>query len=127
MFLKKPFAGILACMAATVLLAAPAFAHCGHGNGHGHGRRYQSQAQSYSAEIPLCTLEDCTTAGRHLHDNILYCGYPHAGGVCGGDCCALCSVEGCTQTGRHLHDGTLYCQHAHSGGFCDHSCAAGNQ
>ena len=38
----------------------------------------------WQTEIPVCAVEGCTAAGRHLHDSILYCGYAHDGGFCNG-------------------------------------------
>ena len=77
----------------------------------------------WQTEIPVCAVEGCTAAGRHLHDSILYCGYAHDGGFCNGACCGLCPVEGCAFAGRHLHDGMVYCGASHTAGFCGGDCA----
>ena len=77
----------------------------------------------WQTEIPVCAVEGCTAAGRHLHDSILYCGYAHDGGFCNGACCELCPVEGCAFAGRHLHDGMVYCGASHTAGFCGGDCA----
>lgn len=109
--MNKRFAAGTAAVLTALLLAAPASAHCGH------GRR-----AAKTAACPVCTVEDCTYAGRHTHNGHTYCGYDHEGGYCDGTCYALCEEEGCTITGRHTHDGVTYCGYDHEGGFCDGSC-----
>lgn len=113
MYKKRFAAGFMAFMMLS-LLPVSASAHCG-----GHRR---------AADIPVntncsvCSVEDCTIAGRHIHDGVTYCGYAHADGICDGTCYALCTEEGCTLLGRHSHDGILYCGSSHENGFCDGSC-----
>lgn len=34
----------------------------------------------------VCGVDGCTQTGHHLHENAVYCGYPHAGGYCDGTC-----------------------------------------
>ncbi len=81
-------------------------------------------ASQQAAAVPVCTVADCTENGRHLHNNVLYCGAEHTGSACDGSCLthALCTVEGCTVAGQHVHDGVLYCGAEHAGGVCDGSC-----
>ncbi len=113
---KTPFAVGLLCFLLAALLTIPALAH-GHRGHHGGHHSYAVQT-----EITVCPYDDCTTAGRHAHDGLTYCGYDHAGGVCNGSCYALCEVEDCTETGRHSHDGVTYCGYDHEAGFCDGAC-----
>lgn len=110
MYKRRFAAGFLA----VVMLAALSVSAAAHGC---HGRR-AVRADS----CPVCSVEDCTLAGRHTHDGTTYCGYAHESGVCDGTCRALCAVEGCTLAGRHSHDGTVYCGDSHECGFCDGSC-----
>ena len=132
---------------ASMLATMPVLAHGHHGSGH-HGQRQQVQVQQQPAEqppqvqqeqpqvqevpdntpnidtsCPVCTVEGCQIMGRHLHENVPYCGYAHESGYCDGSCGAVtvCNVEGCTETGHHLHDGVSYCGYAHQSGYCDGS------
>lgn len=107
---KRTLVLMLAVIAALALMA-PALA-CG---GHGHHGGRQTQ-------VTVCTVEGCTTAGRHVHNGVIYCGYHHESGVCDGNCLALCTVEGCTVSGRHTHDGVVCCGAHHEAGFCDGTC-----
>lgn len=115
---------LLSCAAflmAASMLVVSASAHGGH---HGQSGCYGQRVQVQQTLIPVCTVEGCTTAGRHLHNGAVYCGFAHAGGYCNGACLALCSVESCTLTGRHVHNYVTYCGNDHACGFCDGSCAA---
>lgn len=114
MYKKQLAAGFLALMMLG-LLSVSALAHGGHG---------RSAYRARTVSCAVCTLEDCETAGRHLHDGVTYCGYAHADGICNGQCRALCTLEDCTLSGSHSHDGTAYCGYAHECGFCDGSCQA---
>lgn len=76
MYQKKRFAAGAMALFISLALAAPASAHCSH------GRTDAARA----ASIAVCTLDGCTTAGRHTHDGVLYCGSHHADGVCDGTC-----------------------------------------
>lgn len=65
--------------------------------------------------IPVCPYEDCTMAGRHLHDDVAYCGYAQ-GQYCDGSCAVVaCPYEDCTIAGRHLHDDETYCGYKNGG------------
>ena len=50
-----------------------------------HGHHYQSRSET-SYSYPVCTVEDCTEEGCHLHDGEHYCGYDHEDGYCDGTC-----------------------------------------
>lgn len=110
---KKRFAAVCLLLALLASLSVSAYAHGCRGRG-----RY------VSADCPVCAVEDCFAEGRHSHDGVLYCGYPHENGICDGQCRALCAVEGCDLSGRHSHGGQLCCGYGHEDGFCDGSCQA---
>lgn len=110
MSVKKVLISALAAVCALSLLTPAAFAHgC-------HSRR---AAVSHCA---VCAIPSCELAGRHYHGYTLYCGHPHAGGVCDGTCVSLCTVDGCELTGRHYHNGVIYCGTHHAAGYCGGSC-----
>lgn len=113
MWVKKLFA----CGAVGILLAGSLVAPV---SAHGHHR----QAEVTDKICSLCTVEDCTETGYHIHDSQVYCGYDHACGYCDGSCGVIevCTVKGCTETGRHTHDGQNYCGYDHTNGYCDGSC-----
>ncbi len=113
MWIKKLFA----CGAAGILLAGSIVVPV---SAHGHHR----QAEDIDKICSLCTIEDCTETGYHIHDDITYCGYDHECGYCDGSCATIevCPVEDCTKTGRHTHDGETYCGYNHTDGYCDNSC-----
>ena len=81
---KKHFAA--GFMALMMLIPVSASAHC--------GGYWRTAAAPVNVNCEVCSIEDCTTAGRHIHDGVTYCGYAHAGGICDGTCYALCAVEG---------------------------------
>ena len=89
-----------------------------------HGHHRQTQATVTNAVCTVCTVEDCTQVGLHIHNDTTYCGYAHESGYCDGSCGAIgvCYVEGCTQTGHHSHDYGTYCGYNHASGYCDGSC-----
>lgn len=105
---------LLALGAASALVAAmtvsPASAH---------GKLHHSKTPS---TCPVCTIENCTAAGRHTHDGYTYCGYNHESGSCDGSCRPVCTREDCTNLGRHTHSGLAYCGYDHESGYCDGSC-----
>lgn len=129
------------CLALALLMTGTALAHGHHGGHHGGGhaydvgtecggghcggtdRQWAGGGRRCQTEIAVCDIEGCAAVGRHLHDGVLYCGYPHEDGLCNGACCALCPVEGCEAVGRHLHDGMVYCGGSHVSGFCAGDCA----
>lgn len=111
---KKRFAAGAIVLAMLFMMPVSASAHCS-----GYGPLTPIPVVT-SCEV--CTIEDCTAAGRHIHDGVTYCGYAHADGICNGGCYALCTTEGCTLSGRHSHDGVIYCGQNHENGFCDGSC-----
>lgn len=113
MYKKRFAAGFMALMMLS-LLPVSASAHCG-----GHRR---AAAAPVNVNCEVCSVEDCTIAGRHIHDGVTYCGYAHTDGICDGTCYALCVEEGCTLSGLHSHDGIIYCGGHHENGFCDGSC-----
>lgn len=92
---------------------------------HGHHRQTQAAAVT-NAVCTVCTVEDCTQAGLHIHNDTTYCGYAHESGYCDGSCGAIgvCYVEGCAETGYHSHNQTTYCGYDHGCGYCDGSCGA---
>lgn len=110
---KKLLISILAAMCAASLLVPAAYAHGGHGQSAGTRR----------AGCAVCTVEDCTLTGRHVHGRTAYCGFDHEDGWCDGSCVSLCTVEDCTLAGRHVHDRITYCGFDHEDGWCDGSCA----
>ncbi|MEY8316600.1 hypothetical protein AALB19_04660 [Oscillospiraceae bacterium 50-58] len=112
-------AGLLCAILAAVLIV-PVSAHGCHGRrGRGCHGGYVRNVQT---EITVCPYDDCTLAGRHLHDGTTYCGYAHGDGLCDGLCRALCPLEDCVSSGRHYHGYSIYCGAHHDGGFCDGSC-----
>lgn len=112
-------AGVLCAILAAALIV-PVSAHGCHGRRGGgcHGR----YVRNVQTEITVCPYDDCTLAGRHLHDGTTYCGYAHGDGLCNGLCRALCPLEDCVSSGRHYHGYSIYCGAHHDGGFCDGSC-----
>lgn len=113
MWIRKLFL----CGAVGILLAGLSVAPV---SAHGH----HSQADSATEICPLCTLEDCTEKGYHIHDDQAYCGYNHSCGYCDGSCglVEVCNVKGCKETGYHTHDNQTYCGYDHEYGYCDGSC-----
>lgn len=109
--LKKLTAAAGLC-AALALLTVSVFAHGGHHGGHHNGQTRQTA-------VSVCQIAGCSTAGRHIHSGVAYCGYDHESGFCDGSCRALCTVEGCAIAGAHSHNGVTYCGYAHARGFCD--------
>lgn len=85
----------------AALLAVPASAHGGH-----HGK-----TRGAAAPCAVCTTEDCTIIGRHVHDGVAYCGSDHADGFCDGSCVAASTPSapavsadttgGCHGNGHH--------------------------
>lgn len=112
MSMKKLLISALAAMCAASLLVPAAYAHGCHGQSAGTRR----------AGCAVCTVEDCTLSGRHVHGKTVYCGFDHEDGWCDGSCAPLCTVEGCASTGRHSHGGVTCCGYDHECGFCDGSC-----
>ena len=41
----------------------------------------------------LCEVEGCVEAGRHTHDNVIYCGYAHENGYCDNTCAAILAAQ----------------------------------
>ena len=120
MKLKK----LLLCVLALALLTLPVSAHGRHGGGC-HGRpAVRPSLPSRPAAVTVCQVEGCAVTGRHTHNGVTYCGYPHESGVCDNNCRALCALEGCPETGRHVHNGVTYCSYPHRNGFCDGACRA---
>ena len=120
-FRRRTLVLVLACVTALALMV-PAMAHGHGGGGHGGCGRGWSAQTPVQTQIAVCAVEGCEIAGRHVHNNVTYCGYAHANGVCDGKCLALCTVEGCEVAGRHVHDGVTYCGAGHADGYCDGSC-----
>ena len=88
MNLKKMFL----CVLALSLLTLPVSAHGRHGGGcHGQPAR---PSQPVNPTVTVCKVEGCAIAGRHVHNGVTYCGYPHESGVCDNNCRALCPLEG---------------------------------
>lgn len=89
---------LLACGAVGILLAGLFVAPV---SAHGHHR----QAEDTDKICSLCTVEDCTETGYHIHDNQTYCGYDHACGYCDGSCVkqseSKSSNRGSHHGGRH--------------------------
>ena len=82
MKLKSHLITGLLCAIMVTAATVPAFAHGGRGHGHHHG----GCARNVQNNIAVCPYEDCSTAGRHIHDDVTYCGYNHCNGVCDGSC-----------------------------------------
>lgn len=74
MHIRKILMAATAGLAMSMLVALPASAH---------GHHYQSRTDT---AYPVCTFEDCTEEGCHLHDGEYYCGYDHEDGYCDGSC-----------------------------------------
>lgn len=111
----------IACAILTALVVIPASAHgCHGGRRSGHCGGY---AEDQQTAISVCAVADCSLAGRHTHDDVVYCGYDHESGFCNGACLALCPVEDCTVAGRHVHNTVTYCGNDHASGFCDGACS----
>lgn len=111
-----------ACMTGVLALTVsvmPVSAHGHHGSPAGTGCGYDHE---HLCEV--CTVEDCTRVGWHVHDGCTYCGYDHVDGYCDGTCDAVrtCPVEDCSEVGHHVHDGQSYCGYDHESGYCDGTC-----
>lgn len=91
-----------------------------------HGHYHNRTDASVNAVCEVCTVEDCTKSGLHVHDDVTYCGYDHESGYCDGSCgaVAVCTMEGCVETGHHSHNKQTYCGYDHECGYCDGSCGA---
>lgn len=90
MWIRKLFL----CGATGILMAGLSVAPV---SAHGH----HSQAESATEICPLCTLEDCTETGYHIHDDQVYCGYDHSCGYCDGSCNNSCTKQnGCGSSVR---------------------------
>lgn len=93
MRLGKLLTAAAAAAMVSVLLVMPVSAH------HGHHRQAAADTG-----CPVCTVEDCTEEGRHLHDGEYYCGYDHKDGYCDGSCGAAAErtsrSHGCGRRGR---------------------------
>lgn len=76
MCLKKTLMAGMAGLMLSALLVVPVSAH-------GHHRQSQTTTDT---RYPVCTVEDCTEKGHHLHDDEYYCGYDHEDGYCDGSC-----------------------------------------
>lgn len=76
MHIRKILMAGIAGLAMSMLVSVPVSAH-------GHHR--QSRTDTAYA-YPVCTVEDCTEEGCHLHDGEYYCGYDHEDGYCDGSC-----------------------------------------
>lgn len=113
MSLKKFLASALAAMCAASLLVPAAYAH---------GCHRRSAAGTQRTGCAVCTVENCTLTGRHVHGRTAYCGFDHADGWCDGFCVPLCSVKNCAATGLHSHSGAVCCGSDHEDGFCDGTC-----
>lgn len=99
-----------AVMGVSVFLAAamvtvPAFAHGHHSRGHHRTAENGCAAGTENwtrngcaaaagdgtwadngARCPVCLVDGCTEIGHHLHEQSVYCGYPHEHGYCDGSC-----------------------------------------
>lgn len=117
--MKKITALSMVSMMVSTVFVIPVSAHGHHGRQAGTGCGY-----NHEHLCAVCTVEDCTRTGWHVHDGSTYCGYDHVDGYCDGTCDAvrICSVSGCTETGHHVHDGKSYCGYDHEGGYCDGTC-----
>ncbi len=91
MHLKKMLTLSMATAFVSALLVMPVSAH-------GHHRRYTQKLDTY---YPICTIEECTEEGRHVHDGYNYCGYAHADGYCDGSCIYNTNVSNCGS--HHCH------------------------
>ena len=89
MRIKRKLAACLLCVLTAASLVFPASAH---GCGHYGGRRGQNTVQP--AAIAVCPVEGCTTAGRHVHSGVTYCGNHHEAGYCAGTCAAASTGTG---------------------------------
>ena len=98
MLSRKVAALGLSVLMSMSVVTVPAFAH-GHHSG-GHHRRAVADCpvradaavtdgmtvpgcpvhDGSGADCPVCTIEGCTEAGHHYHNNEVYCGYQHGHG-----------------------------------------------
>ena len=87
-FRRRTLVLVLACVTALALMV-PAMAH-GHGGGRhgGCGRGWSAQTQ-VQTQVTVCAVEGCEIAGRHVHNNVTYCGNHHEAGYCGGGCAVV--------------------------------------
>lgn len=104
MLRKKVTAAGLSILLAMSMFTVPAFAHGHHSGGH---HRQASTGCVVRADVadtdraavpgcpvhdgsgvncPVCTIDGCTEAGHHYHDDTVYCGYLHGHGYCDGTC-----------------------------------------
>lgn len=84
---KRRLVSGLLCVVLAMILTVPALAH----GGRGHGRHHSGYAQSVQTSIAVCPFEDCSLSGRHIHGDVIYCGYGHEGGLCDGSCAVAVS------------------------------------
>ena len=90
MCIRKASAIGAAAVFAVVVLALPVSA-CGR---HGHHAQRDFQCA-------VCTVEDCSETGFHIHDETIYCGYDHEGGYCDGSCVYSAEPESTGYIGHH--------------------------
>ncbi len=117
----RRFTSVILCILLALALAVPAAAHCCHG---GRSRGHHGGRQWVQTVVSVCTLENCSIEGQHVHNGVLYCGYAHESGLCDNACCALCPLADCETPGRHVHGLSTYCGYHHEDGFCDGACRA---
>ena len=97
---------LLACGAVGILLAGSIVAPV---SAHSHHR----QAENTDKVCSLCTVEDCTETGYHIHDDETYCGYDHACGYCDGSCVKQSGSKSSSRSGHHSshHNGGHHSKH----------------
>lgn len=93
MHIKKLLMTATASLLLSVLFVTPVSAH-----GHHHSN---TVTVTVSEECPVCTFDDCTETGRHLHDDKYYCGNEHENGYCDGSCENSCDNATKTYTRKH--------------------------
>lgn len=99
MYIRKMLAAATASLLIASLIVMPVSAH-------GHHGRSKAAASTVTTECPVCTIEDCTEEGHHLHDGVTYCGYEHSGEYCDGSCsCGSCGACETTTTSSRSHHG----------------------
>lgn len=99
MFIRKMLAAATASLLIASLMVMPVSAH-------GHHGRSNAAVSTVTTTCPVCTFDDCTETGHHMHDGVAYCGYEHSGEYCDGSCaCGSCGSCATTTTSSRSHHG----------------------
>ncbi|WP_312643136.1 hypothetical protein [Hydrogenoanaerobacterium sp.] len=96
--MKKLFTSLALCAMLATMLPVSAFA----------------ATDSYA----LCSVQDCSQTGSHVHDKTTYAGHYTGDGH---DYHQICTVKNCTKTGSHTHNGVECLPHSSGDGHTYHN------